>query len=185
MATRGCPDLRLIHRYEHRGRLIDVMAAWLQLQDPRDLNDLQRHQFLDLRSFLRGVRVSVTVSPGMKPKAITDLVQRAALQEFDTETERLKVKVGRITRARRLYTDVLPSGPLRKEVQRAGHARAGCGGAPREVCDYTGRILQDCSGPAVQEEDSSPTPGRIFEVCNPETGPTSAGHTEGSRRQCT
>ncbi|EJF65736.1 Piwi-domain-containing protein [Dichomitus squalens LYAD-421 SS1] len=78
--------------YEHRGRLIDVMAAWLRLKDPRDLNKLQRHEYADLRSFLKGVRVTVTVSPEMKPKPIADLVERAALQEFDTETERLNVK---------------------------------------------------------------------------------------------
>lgn len=73
------------------------MAAWLKLKDPRDLNNLQRHEYADLRSFLKGVRVTVTVSPGVKPKPIADLVERAALQEFDTETERLKVKVIRIT----------------------------------------------------------------------------------------
>ena len=42
---------------------------------------------------MRGVRVKVSVAPHMKARPIADLVPRAALQEFDTDTERITVAV--------------------------------------------------------------------------------------------
>ncbi|KAM5539012.1 hypothetical protein V8D89_007235 [Ganoderma adspersum] len=77
--------------YSHGTNLIDIMAAWLKLKDIRGLQSLHAQQYAELRSFLKGVRVKVIVAPSMKARPIADLVPRAALQEFDTETERLTV----------------------------------------------------------------------------------------------
>lgn len=82
-----------IPSYNHETNLIDIMAAWLKLKDVRGLQNLHAQQYAELRSFLKGVRVKVTVAPSMKARPIADLVPRAALQEFDTETERLTVAV--------------------------------------------------------------------------------------------
>ncbi len=85
--------LSFLYSYRHGTSLIDVMAAWLQIKDVRGLQNLHAQQYAELRSFLKGVRVKVVVAPGMKARPIADLVPRAALQEFDTETERLTVAV--------------------------------------------------------------------------------------------
>lgn len=89
-----CAHAPFICSYNHGTSLIDIMAAWLQLKDIRGLQSLHAQQYAELRSFLKGVRVKVIVAPGMKARPIADLVPRAALQEFDTETERLTVAVG-------------------------------------------------------------------------------------------
>ncbi|KAI1796003.1 Piwi-domain-containing protein [Ganoderma leucocontextum] len=78
--------------YQHGTSLIHVMMVWLGLKDIRGLQTLHAQQYAELRSFLKGVRVKVVVAPGMKARPIADLVPRAALQEFDTETERITVE---------------------------------------------------------------------------------------------
>ncbi|KAI1796007.1 Piwi-domain-containing protein [Ganoderma leucocontextum] len=74
------------------GSLITVMMHRLGIRDARNLQTLPHQQFRLLRTFLKGVLVSVTVSPHARPRPISDLVLEAGLQEFDKENERCTVQ---------------------------------------------------------------------------------------------
>ncbi|KAI0646924.1 Piwi domain-containing protein [Trametes meyenii] len=72
------------------GPLIDTMMMHLDLRNPRQLAELHPQQFGQLRIFLKGVRVRMTLSK-MRPRPISDLVHEAGLQEFDRDNERCSV----------------------------------------------------------------------------------------------
>ncbi|KAI0374754.1 Piwi-domain-containing protein [Pilatotrama ljubarskyi] len=73
------------------GRLIDSMLAHLELNDVRALANLTPIQHNQLRSFLKGVLVKVTLTPKMRPRPISELVREAGLQEFDKDGDRWTV----------------------------------------------------------------------------------------------
>lgn len=69
------------------------MMQHLGLRDAKHLQKLSHLQLRLLRTFLKGVLVSVTVSPHARPRPISDLVLEAGLQEFDKDNERWTVQV--------------------------------------------------------------------------------------------
>ena len=73
------------------------MMQHLRVEDVRNLHELDDQQFRQLRSFLKGVVVSFTVAPNMRPRPISGLVDEAGLQVFDKENERWSVEVCRIS----------------------------------------------------------------------------------------
>ncbi|KAI0361956.1 Piwi-domain-containing protein [Trametes cingulata] len=72
------------------GRLIDSMLAHLELSDVRALQNLPHAQHNQLRSFLKGVLIRVTLTK-MRPRPISDLVANAGMQDFDKDGERWTV----------------------------------------------------------------------------------------------
>ena len=80
------------HSYQH-GPLLQLMMQHLRVEDVRNLHELDDQQFRQLRSFLKGVVVSFTVAPNMRPRPISGLVDEAGLQVFDKENERWSVEV--------------------------------------------------------------------------------------------
>ncbi|KAI0721640.1 Piwi domain-containing protein [Cerioporus squamosus] len=80
------------------GPLIDTMLRYLELRDMRDLQSLNQPNFARLRTFLKGVHVTVVI-PGQprdrrldRPRPISDLIPQAGMQEFDKDGERLTVQ---------------------------------------------------------------------------------------------
>ncbi|TBU32359.1 Piwi-domain-containing protein [Dichomitus squalens] len=69
------------------GPLVTTMMQYLNLRDSRGLQTLSPSDFRKLRTFLKGVVVSITVSPKMRARPISDLVLAAGQQVFDKDNE--------------------------------------------------------------------------------------------------
>lgn len=134
-------------------------------RDMRDLQSLNQPNFARLRTFLKGVHVTVVI-PGQprdrrldRPRPISDLIPQAGMQEFDKDGERLTVQV----RAPVVYlasTLTLHNTPasLRVEIQSPrplpAYRRHKKGQDGHHPC----RVLPGRWRAGLQEEDPAPSP---------------------------
>ncbi|KAI0745804.1 Piwi domain-containing protein [Earliella scabrosa] len=125
------------------GTLTYNMRNFLKLRNDRDLQSLDRRQFMSLRAFLKGVLVKVTVAPNMRPKPIADLVWEAGKQEFDKDGERYTVE--------RHFQEKYN---VRITMPRAVGVRLGRSSVvPAELCDVVpGQVYRKRLDPSLQKK---------------------------------
>ncbi|OBZ75515.1 Protein argonaute-2 [Grifola frondosa] len=65
------------------GPLPELAMEFLKLGNPRQLLTLEPRQWKELRTFLKGVHVTIRTAPGGKPRPISDLILAAGHFEFE------------------------------------------------------------------------------------------------------